>query len=206
MSFSVRFALLPGLFLAALSALAAETAPSTSAQRSVIADLESKLSAALRSYTLIDAELDRLKAANAQLTSEKAALEAKLAETQAAMPLAAQAVTLREQLRQTQAQMAAYAEENVQLKTKLALHSPDSARSNPPPSATVAATPASVPSPGTPAADTPRTHVIVEGDTLVKISQTYYGTANRWNEILAANRDVLRDEKSLVIGRSLIIP
>jgi nucleoid-associated protein YgaU len=40
----------------------------------------------------------------------------------------------------------------------------------------------------------------------VKISQKYYGTPNRWAEVLAANRDVLRDEKNLVIGRTLHIP
>ena len=203
MSSFVRFTSIPLLFLTLLSPLAAQNAAPPTTDNSVVADLESKLATALRSYSLLDAELDRLKAANAQLAAEKSALEAKLTETQAALPLAAQAVTLREKLRQTQAQMEAYAEENVQLKTKLALTSPDVRTGH----ASPAPAPASVaPVTSAPVTPSPRTHVIVEGDTLVKISQTYYGTANRWSDILAANRDVLRDEKSLVIGRSLILP
>lgn len=170
-------------------------------------DAEAKLAMALRSYSILDAELDRAKAANAQLTSEKAALEAKLAEVQAAVPLAAQVAGLREQLRQTQAQMAAYAEENVQLRNKLSLGGNASS------SAPLIPTPVPTPTPAAAATQPPaskteakRTHVVVAGDTLVKISQKYYGTPNRWSDILAANRDVLRDEKSLIIGRTLTLP
>jgi nucleoid-associated protein YgaU len=193
-----------------LTPLAAQTdASSASAQKSSVSDAEAKLAMALRSYSLLDAEVDKLKATNTQLTTEKAALEAKVAEMQAALPLAAQTVALRDQLRQTQAQMAAYAEEKAQLKTKLGLAAPDPTHSagvmtpTPVPTATPPPTPAPTPA-ETKAA--PRQHVVVAGDTLTKISQTYYGTPNRWAEILAANRDVLRDEKSLVIGRALVIP
>lgn len=52
----------------------------------------------------------------------------------------------------------------------------------------------------------PRTHVVASGDTLAKISTQYYGTAARWGDILAANRDVLGDENKLVVGRTLRIP
>ena len=48
--------------------------------------------------------------------------------------------------------------------------------------------------------------MVVAGDTLGKISRQYYGTPNRWPDILAANRDALRDERSLVVGRVLRIP
>jgi nucleoid-associated protein YgaU len=51
-----------------------------------------------------------------------------------------------------------------------------------------------------------RTHVIVAGDTLGRISRQYYGTSTRWAEIFAANRDVLSDERSLTVGRTLRIP
>jgi nucleoid-associated protein YgaU len=51
-----------------------------------------------------------------------------------------------------------------------------------------------------------RTHTIASGDTLTKISLRYYGNANRWPDILAANRDVLRTERDLVVGRVLRIP
>jgi nucleoid-associated protein YgaU len=191
-----------GLFspLAAETASAPSPAPSekTSASSS---DAESKLAIVLRSYSLLDAEVDHLKTANAQLTAEKAALEIKLAEVQGAVPLAAQVAGLRDQLRQTQAQMAAYAEENVQLKNKLALGATGTAHVavNAPPAPSAPVTPATKP-------DAPRTHLIVAGDTLVKISQMHYGTPNKWSDILAANRDVLRDEKSLVIGRTLVLP
>jgi nucleoid-associated protein YgaU len=51
-----------------------------------------------------------------------------------------------------------------------------------------------------------RTHVIAVGDSLSSLSRLYYGTPNRWTEILAANRDVLIDERSLVAGKILRIP
>jgi len=51
-----------------------------------------------------------------------------------------------------------------------------------------------------------RTHVIVAGDTLSAIALRYYGSANRWPEIYEANRAVLLNERSLVIGRVLTIP
>ena len=74
-----------------------------------------------------------------------------------------------------------------------------------------AATPAAsansqLPIPNSPAPVTARTHTIAAGDTLAKISRQYYGTPDRWTDILAANRDILRDEKSLVIGRVIRIP
>ena len=47
---------------------------------------------------------------------------------------------------------------------------------------------------------------VAAGDTLSQISVKYYGTPGRWTDILAANRDVLRDEKSLIVGRTLKIP
>lgn len=51
-----------------------------------------------------------------------------------------------------------------------------------------------------------RVHVVAGGDTLSKISTLYYGTPSRWNEILAANRDILGENNNLVIGRTLRIP
>jgi nucleoid-associated protein YgaU len=62
---------------------------------------------------------------------------------------------------------------------------------------------AAAPAAGTPG---PRTHVVAAGDSLTKISRAYYGTANRWDEILAANRDVIRNENILPLGVTLRIP
>ncbi len=206
-------------------------------------EAEDRLAVALRSFALLQSEAADLRVKNAALAQEKAVLNSRLAEAQAAIPMAAQAVALREQLRQTQDQSAAFAEENARLRNEVSLSNggggSGSARStgslNPQtinvapdaapapatttrgtgatmPAATVttaspastgtaatAATPASTPAPA-------RTHVIAAGETLSKISLQYYGTVNRWASILAANRDVLRDEKSLPVGRTLRIP
>jgi chromosome segregation ATPase len=51
-----------------------------------------------------------------------------------------------------------------------------------------------------------RTHTVVEGDTLTKISLEYYGTARRWQSIFQANRDVVSNEEILSIGTVLRIP
>ncbi|MFI5357647.1 MAG: LysM peptidoglycan-binding domain-containing protein, partial [Opitutales bacterium] len=164
---------------------------------------EAKLAVVLRSYTLLQEENDQLKAAQEKTATEKSALEAQLAVAKNALPLAAQAPGLREQLRQTQDQLAAVSLENYQLKTRLAMNPPAPGTSNlTPVSVPTTLPPAAVPAP----APAPRFHVIAAGETLGMIARQYYGTASRWPEILAANRDVLRDEKSLVVGAKLRIP
>lgn len=176
---------------------------------------DAKLAIVLRSYTLLQEENDQLKAAQEKLATEKASLEAQLAVAKNALPLADQAAALHEQLRQTQDQLAALATENNQLKTRLAVGASSQGSVMPAPTypgtpaAAAALTPTPVktaPAPAAPPAAGPRSHVIVAGDTLTKISMLYYGTPSRWPEILAANKDVLRDEKSLIVGRTLRIP
>jgi nucleoid-associated protein YgaU len=51
-----------------------------------------------------------------------------------------------------------------------------------------------------------RTHTVLSGDTLRSIATRYYGAPGRWTDIFAANRDVLKDERVLPIGRTLKIP
>jgi TPR repeat protein/nucleoid-associated protein YgaU len=51
-----------------------------------------------------------------------------------------------------------------------------------------------------------RFHTVAEGDSLSRISMRYYGTANRWQEIFQANRDVLQGNSALRIGMQLRIP
>ena len=53
---------------------------------------------------------------------------------------------------------------------------------------------------------TPRTHKIVDGDTLPTLADRYLGSASRAGEIFAANRDVLLDPELLPIGAELKIP
>jgi nucleoid-associated protein YgaU len=52
----------------------------------------------------------------------------------------------------------------------------------------------------------PRIHVVKEGDSLVGISQQYYGTENRWRDIYLANREELDAARSLKVGQQLTIP
>ena len=59
---------------------------------------------------------------------------------------------------------------------------------------------------GAPAEQSPRTHKIVNGDTLPALAQRYLGSASRAGEIFAANRDVLPDPELLPIGVELKIP
>ncbi|HUL52143.1 MAG TPA: LysM peptidoglycan-binding domain-containing protein [Opitutaceae bacterium] len=65
----------------------------------------------------------------------------------------------------------------------------------PPPAATAPPPPAAV-----------RRHVVSQGETLYKIAQRYYGSGARWPEILAANRDILKNENSVRAGMELRIP
>ncbi len=57
-----------------------------------------------------------------------------------------------------------------------------------------------------PEAETPRTHKIVDGDTLPALAARYLGSASRAKEIFNANRDVLLDPNLLPIGAELKIP
>jgi nucleoid-associated protein YgaU len=52
----------------------------------------------------------------------------------------------------------------------------------------------------------PRTHTIVDGDTLAALAERYLGSADRAEEIYRANRDVLHDPRLLPVGRELKIP
>ena len=52
-------------------------------------------------------------------------------------------------------------------------------------------------------------HKVAEGDTLIKIARRYFGGAagpESWREIYDANRGVIKDPHSLIVGRSLTIP
>lgn len=70
----------------------------------------------------------------------------------------------------------------------------------------VTVTPGQPAAPPKPPAGAARTHVVVEGDTLYKIAQRYYGNGGRWPEILQANRDVLKDQNAVRPGMELKIP
>ncbi len=184
-----------------LEARLAQTPPDLSAK---VAELEDRLATTLRSFSLLQSENDRLKTDAAQTAEAAHAAAAK-----SAGESAAQISALFDELRQTKAQVSVLALENAELKTRAAL-------SGPPPGTTLASPsrPGAQPAytapaspPATPeTAPGPRTHVVVLGDTLGKISRQYYGTPNRWEEILRANPDVVPNANALRVGVTLRIP
>jgi nucleoid-associated protein YgaU len=53
---------------------------------------------------------------------------------------------------------------------------------------------------------TQKFHIVRQGETLSKISHKYYGSANKWQMILDANRNVIKDVNKLRPGIKIIIP
>lgn len=51
-----------------------------------------------------------------------------------------------------------------------------------------------------------RFHLVRDGETLSDISRQYYGSANKWQKILDANRSILKDANTLRAGIKIIIP
>jgi phage tail protein X len=52
----------------------------------------------------------------------------------------------------------------------------------------------------------PRTHTVIDGDTLARLAARYLGSSDRYGEIFAANRGVLSTPDLLPIGVELVIP
>lgn len=52
--------------------------------------------------------------------------------------------------------------------------------------------------------EVPTTHVIIAGDTLWDLAKTYYGNANQWHKLLAANRNL--KPHHLKVGEKLRVP
>ena len=49
-------------------------------------------------------------------------------------------------------------------------------------------------------------HTVLKGETLSDISRIYYGSSNKWQKILNANRDKIKDFNKLRTGTRLTIP
>ena len=49
-------------------------------------------------------------------------------------------------------------------------------------------------------------HTVVSGDNLSKIAKKFYGDANRWKDILEANKDSVKDPNAIRVGLELVIP
>jgi nucleoid-associated protein YgaU len=57
-----------------------------------------------------------------------------------------------------------------------------------------------------PVSDGPRTHVVVDGDSLERLAGRYLDDSSRGNEIYEANRELLASPDLLPIGVELVIP
>ncbi len=53
---------------------------------------------------------------------------------------------------------------------------------------------------------TQKFHIVRKGETLSEISRKYYDSANKWQKILDANRQIIKDVNKLRPGTKLIIP
>ena len=203
-----------------LDAAKAQPPAPTGDAASQLADTQDKLATALRSFSVVQDENAQLKATIDKLTADNAALSQKVEESKNAIAtLQVQAAAtsqiepLRAQLRATQDESGRLAIENSQLRKRMALQGaapgskPVPTRPDQAPSpAALAASAAPAAAAAAAAAPAPRTYVVVEGDTLTRISRKFYGTSGRWEDILKANHAVLKDEKSLVVGSTLTIP
>lgn len=49
-------------------------------------------------------------------------------------------------------------------------------------------------------------YTIKDGDTLQKVSQKFYGTTRRWQEIYEVNRDILKSPDSIFVGQVIQVP
>jgi LysM repeat protein len=58
----------------------------------------------------------------------------------------------------------------------------------------------------TPADAAPRSYTVQAGDTLSKIAQQFYGSANEYPKIFEANRDKLSNPDKIQVGQELVIP
>ncbi len=184
--------------------------------------LQSKLSTALNSYTILQEENDSLKTSTEQLTMRINQLEGQLAiannatedlstQLDTTSANAARAAALREQLRQTSDQLGTSRREAAELRTRIAIITPPPSSNYAAPTRPGSAAAATViaeaaPPPAPVAISTARTHKVVSGDTLSGIALRYYGTPVRWAEIYEANRAKLPNERALRIGMELLIP
>ena len=204
--------------LDAARAQAAAPTPAPADSSSLLADTQDKLATALRSFSVVQdentglhASVDKLNADNAALAQQLADAKASIASLQVQAAATAQIDPLRTQLRQEQDEAVRLSTENEQLRNRLAQTAPGPGGLKPAPTRPGAGTdmlvPEKVAAPApAPAAPEAKTYVVVDGDTLTKISRKFYGTSGRWQDILQANHDVMKNEKSLVVGSTIKIP
>jgi len=60
--------------------------------------------------------------------------------------------------------------------------------------------------PGVPKIEKPKTYIIKKGDTLLNISERFYGNKSLWRKIYEANKDKLDNPYKLNAGQALTLP
>ena len=206
------------------SVLAQQRTGSAADARSLVTEHAAQTAALKQQLDELRARVEALTVERAtlkqQLGGENEQLKVQLAQLKSGAAGATGADTLRNQLRDAQAQAAALTEENARLKERLgvpvapvAASAPVAAKSGVTATLVTTVTPTQrinlTPNePAAPKSDAAanRLHVVAGGDTLAKISSQYYGTPGRWGDILEANRDILGENNNLVVGRTLRIP
>ena len=219
------------------SVLAQQRTGAAAEARSLVTEHAAEVAALKQQIEQTRTEVARLSEERTQLQQKLGASDTtktiapELADAEAKLSTAIRsAQSLRDQLKETQNQVALLYDENVRLKARV-----EAAAAAPAPAPVpaalatgpvtvtsggvtltqkssgvnatlVAAVPGAPRTTGKPDAMGGRTHVVSGGDTLAKISTQYYGTPGRWGDILAANRDVLGENNNLVVGRTLRIP
>ncbi|MBL9216600.1 MAG: LysM peptidoglycan-binding domain-containing protein, partial [Opitutaceae bacterium] len=199
----------------AAAAEPAAPAPEVTDLEKRLAETEDRLRTALRGYALLQKDRDALKETSERsagsLATERDTLAAQVATLTAQVEeLKAGAATQSESLgalqrstsqtaidlaaaralaRELQGANSVLATENYRLKTQLA-------------GGAGTPRPAAVPAP-VPAA---RMHTVAAGDSLARLSQQYYGTPDRWQEIYQANSAKLGPNGTLRVGTELRIP
>ena len=206
---------------AAVASTGASTVDEVARLKEDLRRAESKVEMTVRSFELAQQENERLKTQIAQAgasTIQKQDLDAALAEARQTLEMtraeadktSAELATQGATLRQLQAANASLAAENALLKTPVsvaAVDRPVGSITRAGQATTITRSVANLPpvSPPPPTA-APRTHRVVSGDTLTRISNKYYGTASRWQEIYTANRDKLSSADVLPLNVELNIP
>ncbi len=189
-------------------------APGSSDSALQLADLQDKLATSLRSFTVLQDEnadlktqLDKVITDNATFSQQLDTAHALIATLQVQAAATSQIDPLRTELRQAQDETSRLSLENADLRTHIAIQAPGPGASRPMPQRpSQLSAPSAVPAAASPPPPAAKTYVVAEGDTLTKISRKFYGSSGRWGDILKANHDVLKDEKSLVVGSTLKIP
>ena len=138
-------------------------------------------------------QVEQLQSSSASAQADNTRLGESLAALQRSTgQVAGDAASNRALVQQLQGTNAVLAQENYQLKTAL--------------SRTTGATTPTAPASALVAPPAARIHVVASGDSLSRLSQRYYGTAGRWQEIYNANAAKLGPNGILRVGTELRIP